>query len=148
MKKTTLERFYSKVDKDAGNGCWIWTASKTPTGYGQFSFNSKILRAHRFSAKYLGGLTIDGLLVCHQCDNPSCVNPAHLFLGTPADNSADMAMKDRSMRGSVNHRAVLTEAQVLAIRADDRVLKLIAADYGVSINTIYKIKRRQRWQHI
>jgi len=154
MAQKTLERFYSKVDKNAGNGCWQWVAGKNRYGYGRFWFNSKNMGAHRYSAKYLAGLNIDELLVCHHCDNRCCVNPAHLFVGTAADNTADMIMKGRSAMGTnpckgiKNHRALLTEAQVLAIRSDNRVLRLIAADYGVSVCTIRDIKLRRTWRHI
>lgn len=86
--------------------------------------------------------------VCHRCDNPVCVNPNHLFLGTPADNAADMVAKGRHCAGQLNRRAKLTDAQVIAIRADKRLQKQIAADYGVTLAAISHIKTGRRWAHL
>ena len=96
MLKNKIEDFWKKVDKTSNpNGCWEWIASlNRPNGYGQFGFNDKIWKAHRFSAKYFGNMDIDNLYVCHKCDNPKCVNPDHLYVGTQFDN-----MKDRSAKG-------------------------------------------------
>jgi hypothetical protein len=91
-------------------------------------------------------------MVCHSCDNPACVNPAHLFVGTAADNSADMARKGRSRNavrlGTDHHLAKLTPDRVRAIRADARQQDLIAADHGVSQVTVSRIKRNLIWRHV
>jgi hypothetical protein len=84
----------------------------------------------------------------HSCDNRPCCNPAHLLDGTPADNSADMVERGRSNRGSRNGSAKLTEADVIAIRADTRVHREIAADYGVHNMQISRIKARKTWGHV
>ncbi len=87
-----MERFWSKVDKSGD--CWLWRGSVNPQGYGTFSFGGKSRGAHRVSYLLSKGEIGDGLCVCHTCDNPPCVNPDHLWLGTQADNMRDMGSKN------------------------------------------------------
>lgn len=89
-----VERFWKKVKKS--EGCWEWLAVVSSRGYGTFSLNYKSVSAHRYSYQLHFGEIPDGLLVCHTCDNPRCVNPDHLFLGTSLDNNHDMIKKGRS----------------------------------------------------
>jgi len=109
MPKETLpleERFWNKVNKTSPAGCWIWTASRGSAGYGQFLLKERPIGAHRVAWELTKGLIPLGLYVCHKCDNKLCVNPQHLFLGTQADNIADMVSKGRQAKGD-NHGAHL-----------------------------------------
>ena len=139
------DRFWSKVELSLG--CWEWTAAKTSSGYGEFWLGDKMVGAHRVSYELEFGTVPDGLFVCHTCDNPICVKPAHLFLGTHSDNMVDAVRKGR-LSNIPPRRVKLTETQVLDIREDSRVHSVIAKDYNVTRTTISEIKRRETWREL
>ena len=107
MRTTThekqIEKFKSKIEVQSNN-CWHYIGTRDNSGYGIFSYSpgNKKIGAHRFSAKYLDNKVIDNLLVCHTCDNPCCVNPAHLFVGTYQDNKNDQIAKGRQPKGKTH----------------------------------------------
>lgn len=147
-----LLKFWSRVDKSGE--CWIWTAGKNPRGYGNFMLRRLCpLLAHRFCYTVTHGPIPDGMWVLHRCDNPSCCNPSHLFLGTPQDNSDDMVAKGRG-RGGIhlgerNANAKLTAEQVQEIRqlrAAGATLKSLGAQFGVHLATIGKISSNATWR--
>lgn len=128
-------------------GCWPWNLSRSPKGYGQFHIKSYPYRASRVSYLLYEGEIPDGLHVLHRCDNPCCVNPSHLFLGTNLENMKDRDGKGRHrvLRGSLQKSAKLTEQEVLSILSDKRTHLEVANDYGVSRSLIGAIKSGKRW---
>jgi hypothetical protein len=139
--------FWKYTKKGGEDECWPWIASLNGYGYGQCQGSL----AHRVSYELHFGPIASGLSVLHKCDNRACVNPSRLFLGTQAQNMADMTIKDRSLYGERNHQAKLTEAQVLQIRG---LLELghslleIAAHFRVSRDCIYNIRRGKSWRRL
>lgn len=165
MGKSIAERFWAKVDKDGpilrgadcAGPCWIWCASRDKLGYGRLSANfngQRFLLASRLSwAIHRGHLDADKC-VLHRCDNPTCVNPEHLFLGTRSDNSRDCWTKRRAWfqkhpeivpHGESHHQAKLT---IPAVRRIREMWAAQAARYGVKLGTIIKVVQRKTWKHI
>lgn len=141
------ERFWSKVDRRGPDECWPWTAGRYPNGYGQFTVKTLMPRcAHRVAWALTSGEMPDrSVFVCHKCDNPVCVNPAHLFLGTPKENTRDMMEKGRMRAG---HSRLLTHHDVHEARtacimgANQRELAKI---YGVSPSALSKAIVGKTW---
>lgn len=144
------KRFWEKVSKS--DGCWEWTGSR-PNGYGEIRFNRKMVKAHRLSWMFSFGRIPEGLCILHKCDNPRCVRPSHLFVGTQQDNNTDKKEKGRCNpnRGESVVNSKLTESDVLEIREKldfGNSENHIAYIYGVSRRTINHIKNRKTWTHI
>lgn len=149
-----LERFWSYVAKGESDACWMWRGKEKRYGklFRKAQDGGPIL-AHRFSYELHHGPIPDGMFVCHRCDTPKCVNPAHLFLGTPQDNMDDMHAKGRARpgaaRGENKPQAKLTEAKVRELRArKGQSATALSKEYGVTTRTIYQIWNREIWQHV
>lgn len=154
MSRPSINNFYSKIfipeDK---NLCWIWKAGKTKKGYGRIRYKGKRYLSHRFSyIQKFGGIPED-ICVCHRCDNPTCVNPNHLFLGTVQDNNKDRDLKGRqvALSGEKQGSSKLTSRQVLEIRKrrkNGEKLQDIADDYGITFSCVSVIARGKAWKHL
>jgi hypothetical protein len=129
------------------SGCWNFPGAKDRYGYVPIRANGKRTKAHRLAYIISKG-PITKPQVCHRCDNPSCVRPSHLFVGTNRDNVLDAIKKKRWPSGSEHKNAKLTESEVLAIRADSRSIPQIARQYGMGESTIGRIKSREAWRHV
>lgn len=139
-KRLPMDRFLDRVKKHP-NGCILWTGFINSKGYGNFQcFGSKTtIAAHRAAYEMFVGPIIAGLFVCHRCDNPICVNPTHLFLGTHKDNMADMVQKRRIPSGSRSFKAKLTWDKVAEIRrrhAAGEAQNALAREFGVHATTV------------
>lgn len=161
MDEAFIARFWSKVDKSGGpDACWPWIASMAGTGYGQFAVTvngkTKPQRSHRLAWIITNGpIASTTIFVCHRCDNRTCCNPAHLFLGTAADNIADMNAKGRhghtGVPGAAHPAAKLADDDVHAIRALGAIGvagAAIARRFLVSTTTVNRIVSRELWRHL
>lgn len=170
-----VERFWARVRKPPRGGCWLWTGAHDADGYGKVKTRfhggqRQLLSTHRFAYWLKHGEIPDGLLVCHKCDNAGCCNPAHLFIGTQADNIADKVSKDRQSKGSRHAAALrrrgpfernprrgeahplakLTNSQVREIRRLSPGLsqRKIGSMFGVSHVVIGHVLLRKTWAHV
>ncbi|HEY0170441.1 MAG TPA: HNH endonuclease [Pyrinomonadaceae bacterium] len=148
---TQIGRFWTHVDSSGGLGaCWLWTGFIGENGYGVFGLKGKTYKAHRVSYFIEHGRIDNDRLVLHRCDVRDCVNPTHLFLGTPKDNSQDAVRKGRNTKlcGEQNGKAKLTRADVLAIRRLCKrgvYQKTVAKRFGVSEATVSYVVHGGRW---
>ena len=148
----TREKFLLKVDKT--ETCWLWTSYRNAKGYGCTSHKNKSMLAHRMSFKLFKENFDADLCVLHHCDNPSCVNPNHLFVGTQKENMEDCIRKNRlaSTKGSHNGFSKITEGQVIIARDMYKTERLnqgeIAQLMGISPITVNHIMTRRLWKHV
>lgn len=153
MKAAPYERFIAKITPEPMSGCWLWTASTTPFGYGKFWDGERLEMAHRHSYRVSKGEP-GALNVCHDCDNPACVNPAHLFLGTDKDNMQDSLRKGRHFapRGAANSAVPTEVARAIRATAGRRAghgeIKALALQYGLSECGVHRIRTGLRWKEL
>lgn len=154
---TPAERFWRYVSKSTDtDGCWLWTGSRTPPGYGLFRREDSIrCYAHRYAYQLLVGPIADGLAVLHHCDTPPCVRPDHLFLGTQTDNMRDAVSKGRQAHNGRTGRSRLTVGQVREIKEalavtprPPHLAAALAERYGVKSRTIRRIDGRILWRYV
>jgi hypothetical protein len=145
-------RFWRKVEK--GEDCWEWVGFRGPLGYGRTTIKKRLFLAHRVAWALSFGPIPPGLWVLHHCDNPPCVRPEHLFLGTQQDNVEDMWAKGRQKdvfmvpRGSSHSFAKLSDEQVIVIKHRAESSRTLALEFGVGHKTILKIKSGVSWRHL
>lgn len=144
-----LDRFLSKVKVDEKSGCWLWQAAKNADGYGHFGVASSTPRkAHRVSYALFVGEIPAGMQVCHSCDTPSCVNPAHLFVGTAQDNMDDRGSKGRTAVGVRNGKSRITPEIAGYIRVSPLSERSLAAELGVHRGTVNAVRSGRTWKEV
>jgi len=152
LNQKVINRFWKKIKLPDNliDGCWNWTAYKDKKGYGRFGFAGSMYRAHRFSHMIFKGEIGEGLCIRHKYDNPGCVNPHHLLVGTPQDNMDDRNSQNRQAKGEDQGLSKLTETEVDTILEQllQKVsVKSLAIQYNVSQTNIYKISIGKIWKH-
>ncbi len=146
---TLAERLERNSMPEPNTGCQLWLGSGIDFGHGRMRWKGDLHLTHRLAWIAHRGPIPDGMMVCHKCDVPACINPDHLFIGTNADNVQDMYTKGRRTmgRGENGPNAKLSDDQVRAIRIDPRRHKLIAAEYGIHPQSVSDIKTRRYRKH-
>lgn len=146
-----IEKFWAKIDVKGEDECWEWLAKKDRDGYGRITFNGKKDGCHRIAWMLKNGDIPKGLLACHTCDNPSCCNPSHLWIGTIKDNMQDRTKKGRTCRGENSGRSCLTEQKVEDIRekyeSKRYTQEKLSKEYAVTTTTISDIVRNKTWRN-
>jgi HNH endonuclease len=154
LRSMTGQRAYTvaaqleRAEPDLNSGCWLWPGSVNEHGYGMIRLNRTLTKAHRFFYEHLVGPIEAGMDLCHRCDTPACVNPAHMFVGARLDNMRDCQKKKRIAVGSKLPQAKLTEAAVIEIRRGGKSDAAFGRQFGVSSPTILSARRRHSWNHI
>jgi hypothetical protein len=149
-----VDRLAARTDYGDGSGCWLWMGPTAPArrGYGHLAYRGKHLGAHRVAWELAHGRPVPaGMRVCHHCDQPRCIRPDHLFLGTQRDNMADAKRKGRVHLGEADGQAKLTAEAVPLIRARHRAgvrFAHLAREFGVTEGAIRQVVSRATWAHV
>lgn len=154
MLPEVVSRFWGKVYKT--KDCWLWQGYCSKLGYGYFSIKQSVFLAHRIAWEIASGNAPGNLCVCHHCDNPQCVRPDHLFLGTRSDNTQDGMSKNRikpaknltHFHGELHHNAKIKEADAIAIKESLLPYNELSKIYSLSVSHIRKIKNGQKWSYL
>lgn len=152
--RPAMDRFLDKAMPEPNSGCWLWIGStESSFGYGKFRLEGKSINAHRASWILHFGAIPDGLFVCHKCDNPSCVNPYHLFLGDSDANNKDRAAKGRTAVrvGEANNKTKLNSETVLRMRELFQFgvnISDVARYFSCDVRTVFDVCKRKTWKHI
>lgn len=156
---TPQARILDGVEVDPNSGCWLWSDSASPGGYGQLTYQGRLQRAHRLAYQAFIGELPPGKMVCHRCDTRVCCNPNHFFLGSSQDNIDDMVRKRRTCSGLRRSRQVFTGttsrkvppeeySTIIARRNRGETYRSIAQSYGVHLATIHRITSGQRFASV
>lgn len=148
-----MSAFWSRAGRGALDECWLWSGARTGAGYGVVTLLGREVSVHRLAWELERGPIPVGMSVLHRCDVRHCCNPAHLFLGSQADNIADMVSKRRQFRpeGVRHHNAKLCDEQVIAARQRRSMgegVTALAREYGVSPATMCDALRGRTWSHV
>lgn len=150
LKMNLMSRFEKFVMPEPNTGCHLWMGALRGKGYGSFSIGNKDHIASRVAYELYTGHIPENMVVCHSCNQPSCVNPNHLYIGSYSDNTQQAVRDGRHFvaAGQKNGQVKLTDDQVLAIRKDSRYQREIAKDYGISQLHVSRIKRKLVWKDL
>lgn len=150
-REGTLENRINRYSIPTPNGCIEWDGNKNKNGYGMISISNKRHQITRLIYTMRIGPIPDNMFVCHRCDNPNCINPSHLFLGSALDNSTDMVQKGRQAKGNKNGNSKLDEEKVITIRSlhkNGYSLKEISRQFNISKANTSDIVNRKTWIHV
>ncbi len=149
--EVNVDLFWSRVKTQSKSQCWLWTGSKDKDGYGYFTVGSSTRKAHRVAYLLANKSLPQGLCICHSCDTPACCNPRHLWAGSNKENCVDAVRKGRTLTGTRNRKAKLTESRVrkiLALRKQNLTYSQIAKIVPCSDSTVMQIVNGKQWQSV